>query len=525
MARAAEARVLRDARSLGVVVSRGCRSAWLIGLALLLPSLTAAQLPEAEDAFNRGDFRTARVLYDSALALDSLNPRALFRLATLDSWDGKLKRSLARFAVLRRIERNVPDEMIAHARVLSWSGQLKWAAALYDSVLAIDSTRTDAVAGRARMVAWQGDLNRAERMWRVALERYPDDPEILVGLGQTLEWQGEPDLAELYVARARQFAPSDREANDLLAQVRAERRPLFRVTTDGANDIERNSFVALTGSVSALLRPALQGQLRASWRQNTSQDTAGAPRIMARSSGIEGVLIKAFPPKLTLRGGVGVRALDPDSGPGRTFATVQLGAGLHPTTYLSIAASYSRYPFDETRLLVDSGFVWNEIGLDVDASPSPNFEVSGGWDAAWLSDGNRRHIGNVAVMMGVAFGLRAGVYGRVMGYSEANPGHGYFAPGRFVLGEGRAVYLFRRPGWWIRTIVGLGVQQVAQGLPTQAEWHGDASVGHSWRSVDEISLIATYTNSAQATTGAGPTLNTAEKYRYWSAGLRYQIGF
>ena len=77
----------------------------------------------------------------------------------------------------------------------------------------------------------------------------------------------------------------------------------------------------------------------------------------------------------------------------------------------------------------------------------------------------------------------------------------------------------------MRTIVGLGVQQVGTGLPTQAEWHGDASVGHSWRSVDEISLIATYTNSAQATTGAGPTLNTAEKYRYWSVGLRYQIGF
>jgi tetratricopeptide (TPR) repeat protein len=183
------------------VVRRSSIAALAIGVALLLPRRAAAQLPEAEDAFNRGDFRAARALYDSALALDSLNPRALFRLATLDSWDGKLKRSLARFAVLRRIEPLQPDEMVSHARVLSWSGQLKWAAALYDSVLAIDSTRTDAIAGHARMVAWAGDLNRAERLWREALTRYPDDPEILVGLGQTLEWQGEPDLAELYVAR------------------------------------------------------------------------------------------------------------------------------------------------------------------------------------------------------------------------------------------------------------------------------------------------------------------------------------
>ena len=514
MARAAEARVLRDARPLGVVVSRACRSAWLTGLALLLPSLAAAQLPEAEDAFNRGDFRTARVLYDSALALDSLNPRALFRLATLDSWDGKLKRSLARFAVLRRIERNVPDEMIAHARVLSWSGQLKWAAALYDSVLAIDSTRTDAIAGHARMVAWAGDLNRAERLWRAALARYPDDPEILVGLGQTLEWQGEPDLAELYVARARQLAPTDREARDLLSQVRAERRPLLRVTSDAANDIEHNSFVAFTGSVTALLKPSLQGALRTSWRANSD------PGATSHSSGADAWLVRSFLPRLTVRAGGGVRVLNPDVGASKSFATVQLGVGVHPKNFLSIGLSYNRYPFDETRLLIDNGFVWDEVSLDVDASPTANLDFSGGWNEAWLSDGNHRRTVNAAAMLGVVHGLRVGVYGRSMAY-DTTPGHGYFAPDRFLLGEGRIVYLLRSPGWWMRTIAGLGAQQVGTGAPTQAEWHADAAIGHSWRSVDEVSIVATYTNSAQANTATA----VSEKYRYWSAGLRYQIGF
>lgn len=206
---------------MGVVVSGRRAGLALLGLTLALAPRAVAQLPEAEDAFARGDLRVARALYDSALALDSLNPRALYRLAILDSWDGKLKRSLARFALLRRIEPLEVDEMVAHARVLSWDGQIKWAAALYDSVLAIDSTRTDAIAGHARMVAWGGDLTRAERLWRESLVRYPDDPEILVGLGQTLEWLGEPDLAELYVARARQLAPSDRNARELLSQVRA----------------------------------------------------------------------------------------------------------------------------------------------------------------------------------------------------------------------------------------------------------------------------------------------------------------
>lgn len=497
-------------------MSRACRGAWLIGLALLLPRLAAAQLPEAEDAFSRGDFRTARVLYDSALRLDSLNPRALFRLATLDSWDGKLKRSLARFVVLRRVEPNVPDEMIAHARVLSWAGRLKWAAALYDSVLAIDSTRTDAIAGQARMVAWAGDLNRAERMWRVALERYPDDPEILVGLGQTLEWQGEPDLAELYVARARQLAPSDREANDLLSQVRAERRPLLRVTSDAANDKEHNSFVAFTGSVTALLKPSLQGALRTTWRANS--DTTGGG-VTSHSSGADAWLVRSFLPRLTLRAGGGVRVLNPDVGASKSYGTVQLGVGVHPKNFLSIGLGYNRYPFDETRLLVDRGFVWDEVGLDVDASPTANLDFSGAWNEAWLSDGNHRRTVNAAAMVGVVHGLRVGVYGRSMAY-DTTPGRGYFAPDRFLLGEGRIVYLVRSPGWWMRTIAGLGAQQVGKGAPTQLQWHADAAVGHSWRSVDEISLVATYTNSAQPSASTVPI-----NYRYWSAGLRYQIGF
>lgn len=522
MARAAEARLLRDARPVGIVVSGGRRAALAFAFALtfVLPCRAAAQLPEAEDAFDRGDLRAARALYDSALALDSLNPRALYRLAVLDSWDGKLKRSLARFALLRRVEPLQPDEMVAHARVLSWNGQIKWAAALYDSILAIDSTRTDAIAGRARMVAWAGDLNRAERLWREALARHPEDPEILVGLGQTLEWQGEPDLAELYVARARQLAPTDREARDLLSQVRAERRPLLRFTSDAANDIEHNSFVALGSSLTALLRPSLQGALRASWRSNSD------PFGTSYSSGADAMLVRSFLPRLTLRGGVGVRRLNPDSGSARSVATVQLGVGVHPENFLSIGAYYSRYPFDETRLLVNKGFVWDELSVDVDASPTPNFELSSGFDASWLSDGNRRLIVNSAVMFGVAHGLRVGAYGRILGYRESpSPSASYFAPDKFLLGEGRAVYLWRTPGWWVRTIVGLGAQQVGTGAPTQAEWHGDASVGHSWRSVDEISLIATYTNSAQAISGSGPTLSTAERYRYWSAGLRYQIGF
>jgi hypothetical protein len=286
------------------------------------------------------------------------------------------------------------------------------------------------------------------------------------------------------------------------------------VTSDAANDFEHNSFVAFTGSVTALLQPSLQGALRTTWRANRD------PGATSHSSGADAWLVRSFLPRLTLRGGGGVRVLSPDVGPSKTFATVQLGVGVHPRNFLSIGVSYNRYPFDETQLLVDQGFVWDEVGVDFDASPTANLDFSGAWSEAWLSDGNHRRVVNAAAMVGVVHGLRIGVYGRSMAY-DTTPGHGYFAPDRFLLGEGRAVYLWRTPGWWMRTIAGLGAQQVGRGAPTQVEWHADAAVGHSWRSVDEVSIVATYTNSAQANTAAA----VSDKYWYWSVGLRYQIGF
>jgi tetratricopeptide (TPR) repeat protein len=165
-----------------VVTGRGTV---LFAAALVARSL-AAQLPAADAAFGRGDYAAARAGYERVLAADSSNERALYRLAILDSWDGKLARSLARFGKLRRIDPRDPDIMVAHAQVLAWAGRTGASEALYDSVLARFPDRADAQAGRARTIAWSGDLDRAEELWRKALDRHPDAPELLIGLAQTL---------------------------------------------------------------------------------------------------------------------------------------------------------------------------------------------------------------------------------------------------------------------------------------------------------------------------------------------------
>jgi len=124
-----------EMRALGRVrlaptVTRGATLA--LAAALPVPPL-AAQLPAADEAFRKGDYAAARAGYERVLAADSLNERALYRLAILDSWDGELARSLARFGRLRRLDPKDGDFMVAQAQVLAWAGKTRASEALYDS--------------------------------------------------------------------------------------------------------------------------------------------------------------------------------------------------------------------------------------------------------------------------------------------------------------------------------------------------------------------------------------------------------
>jgi tetratricopeptide (TPR) repeat protein len=489
--------------------------------ALAGPQPAAAQLPAADSAFARGEYARARQLYESALARDSLDPRALYQLAVLDSWDGRLDRSLARLATLRRVKPADPDVMAEQAKVLSWANRLRRSAALYDSVLTISPDRLDALVGRARAVAWGGDLVRAERLWRDALKRHPDEPDILAGLAQTLDWRGEPFLAEGYAARARQLAPDDRTIQELNDRLRAKRGPVVEVSGNAADDIDDNAFIAVSGalSVSPSARSDLRGTLVATWRRNDEgARTAGART--SRSSGLDASLVRSLLSGASLRAGVGVRLLDPDTGAGTSRVTAQLGAVFHPGPTVSVNAGYRRYPFEETTTLVEHGFVWDELSMDAVLVPRSTLTISASANAAWLSDGNRRLIGAAGVTTEVVRRLRAGVYARLMGFREPNAGRGYFSPDRFALGEGQAAYTWWRGGWWVRAAAGLGAQQVGSGGATQAEWHTDVTVAYSWQAVDQLAAVATYTNSATARTANA----TTPTYRYWNVSLRYRRG-
>jgi tetratricopeptide (TPR) repeat protein len=496
------------------------RAAAVVGL-VIVRSLSA-QLPGAEAAFGKGDYAAARAGYERVLATDSLNPRALYRLAILDSWDGRLARALARLERLRRLDPRDGDFMVTHAQVLAWAGKTAASAALYDSVLARSPDRADALAGRARAIAWAGDLDRAEDLWHQALDRHPDDAELLIGLAQTLFWKGQLGLAEAYAVRARAVAPEDRTARDLERAVRAALRPQVATAVDGATDSDNNHFIAQNANVTGSLGVAVRGTLRAGWRHATLTDAAGDVVSSGTSYGADGYAIAALGQGATLRAGLGVRRVAPAGQSARMPLTAQFGLGFHPGRYTAAGLGYSRTPFDETVGLMQQNLTIDAIDWSVDASPSAGWSLSAGGGGAWLSDGNARYSAVGAVLGRVAKGLQLGPFARVMGYREPRTGF-YFTPLRFSVLEGRAVYQWQRQRWGLRADGGVGSQQV-QGFgapaPHQTEWHGGISLSRSWGADNEIALVGSITNSAAAaTTGV-----VSGSFRYHTVGLRFRQG-
>jgi tetratricopeptide (TPR) repeat protein len=491
------------------------RGGTLAVAAALLARALAAQLPQAEEAFRRGDFAAARAGYERVLAADSLNARALYRLAVLDSWEGQLSRSLARFARLRRLEPRDADIMADQARVLAWSGRTAASEALYDSVLSQAPERADALAGRAQAVAWAGDLDRAERLWRAALAHHPEDPALLLGLAQTLYWKGELTLAESFAARARAAAPEDRAARELERTVRAALRPQVSTSIDGANDSDQNAFVAQEATLTRSLGRALQGALHVGWRHATDPLRAGT------SYGGGGYLVVPLGRGSVLRAGLGVRQIAPDTLRSRTPLTAELGLGLHPAPYAAVSIGYSRSPFDETALLMRSSLLLDAVDLNVDLSPGSGWSISGGGNATWLSDHNRRLAAVAAVLGRVLPGLTIGPYGRILSY-RLTPGTGYFAPNRFVVLEARAVYVWQRSRWGFRGDGGVGSQQVSDTAAHQLEWHAGFALSRGWGADNEIALVGSITNSGAATNAAHLL---SEAFRYRTLGVRFREGF
>jgi tetratricopeptide (TPR) repeat protein len=168
------------------------------------PTRQRATLVRADSAWEAGDYPLASDLYAAFVARDSSIPRAVFRLATLRSWDNRFDESIALFRRNVVLEPQFTEARTSLARVIAWSGSYSSAIAVYDSIIAREPQNREAVLGRAQTLAWAGRLDEALVAYKQWTTARPSDRNAAIEYARTLSWNGQMDEAEsLYTELAR----------------------------------------------------------------------------------------------------------------------------------------------------------------------------------------------------------------------------------------------------------------------------------------------------------------------------------
>ena len=163
-----------------------------------------AALARADSAWQAGAFPLATSLYEAIVARDSSIPIAVFRLATLRSWDNRFAESIALFRRNIALEPNFTEAKTALARVIAWSGDYSSSIAVYDSVLTREPRNREAVLGRAQTLAWAGRFSESLSAYKQWTTARPTDRAAAIDYARALSWNGQMSEAEtLYAELAR----------------------------------------------------------------------------------------------------------------------------------------------------------------------------------------------------------------------------------------------------------------------------------------------------------------------------------
>jgi len=474
---------------------------------LLFASPALAQTPTADSLWNAGDYAGARAEYQRSLQENPGYVRALYRLAIMAAWDGRLDSALTLLQNARGVEPNDPDVRLQEATVLTWAGRYREALARYDSLVAEFPERRDPRFGRARALAWSGHQARADREFRAILAADPNDVEALVALAQLRLWQGRTREADHYNDLALRAAPDNRSARELQAQVRAIRRPRLDVGLGVSHDSDGNTAWWQTLRTSYLLTPGVR--LFAGVGAFEASDPA---QNGTRLSGEAGLHYDVG--NLGLTGALGARILASEQGNDRALPTVLAAASYRIVPTVSAGLGYSHYSIDETAFLIGNDIDIDEVSVEGDIEFRPNLELGAGTGLGFLSDDNSRASAVVNLTRRFPPHLGVGLYGRAMWYDFR--GSGYFSPDRFLLAEVRGSYTRGFRGLEARFSAGLGLQQAGSAGVTDGEWHTEIRLTKRWSVSNEVALSGGVTNNAiSSATGA---------YRYYTAALTVRLG-
>jgi tetratricopeptide (TPR) repeat protein len=209
-------------------------------------------LTRADSAWQAGSYLVATSLYETAVARDSSASLAIFRLATLRSWDNRLDEGVRLFRRYVALNPDYADGRLALARALAWGGHYESALAVYDSVIGQNKAYRDAVLGRAQTLAWSGRLPESLVEYRRWVVEHPTDREASLEYARALSWNGQLEEAETMYAQMAKTG--DANAQKGLARVIAWRGELQRSEQAWRQvlDIRPNDAEALTGLAQIL---------------------------------------------------------------------------------------------------------------------------------------------------------------------------------------------------------------------------------------------------------------------------------
>jgi tetratricopeptide (TPR) repeat protein len=481
----------------------------IIALTLLGSSLLPAQTQLADSLWAAGNYRGARAEYTLVLHQDPGSVRALYRLAILSAWDGRLDSALALLRDAREVLPSDPDVRVWEAKVIQWQGHYSDALARYDSLIAESPERLDARLGRAQTLAWWGRTPEADREYRALAEAHPNDAEAQIAFAQLLLWQQQLREADRYVARALRVAPEDRAGRDLRAQISALRRPRVEFTVGASHDSDNNNAWWQTLGTTLVPGPGIRVFASAEAYQASDASRSGD-----RVSGEVGANWNHG--NLGVVAAVGVRNLTSDFGGDRSLGTVRLGGSYRLNPGAGMGVGYAHYSFDETALLLGSKLDVNEFSADGDVDFRPGLSLGMGVGTASFSDGNHRPSVVLALTQKVGSRLSVALFGRGLWYDFR--GSGYFSPDGYLIGEVRAKYTRAFRPWEARISGGVGLQDIGVGgqHETDGRWHVEARIARRWATINEIALSGGFSNSAISSASGA--------YGYYTASLSARIG-
>jgi tetratricopeptide (TPR) repeat protein len=210
-------------------------------------------LVRADSAYQAGGYDLATTLYESIVTQDpSPAPIAVFRLATLRSWDNRLDEAVALYRRYIALQPRDAEGPIALARMLAWQGHYDSAIAIYDSLIASKQRTRDASLDRAQTLAWSGRLGDAIAAYKAWLRDHSPDREASIAYARALAWNGQLDEAEdMYAQLAKTGNAAARKG---LARVIGWRGELDRSERTWRQVLETdpNDPEALTGLAQVL---------------------------------------------------------------------------------------------------------------------------------------------------------------------------------------------------------------------------------------------------------------------------------